>query len=163
MEVTYANSPRWANEAQTAISLTVQFELLPEPVPFLASPDDIVEYGVTLYNNAVAGLYGTVAEYVAPAPIVPSSITALQFLLQAATDGIITQTEALEAAQTGSVPALIQAVFDTLPSDQAFVARVRWARMNSIPRLDSLVAAVGQALSMTTQQMDTFFINAVAL
>jgi hypothetical protein len=163
MNITFANSPRWVNQAQTAITLTVQFETLPEPVSFLASPDDVEAHGVTLYNNAVAGLYGSIAAYVAPPTPVPSEITALQFLLQAATDGIITQLEALEAAQTGSVPALIQAVFDSLAPTQSFAAQVRWARMTSIPRTDPLVAAVGQALSMTTQQMDTFFINAAAL
>lgn len=166
MRVTYANSPKWANPEQTRIALTVQFDTLPEPVPFLASPDDSEAHGRAIYQNAAAGLYGTVAAYVAPPPAptpVPSEITALQFLLQAATDGIITQSEALEAAQTGSVPALIQAVFDTLTPTQSFVAQVRWARMTSIPRTDPLVAAVGQALGMTTQQMDTFFINAAAL
>jgi len=166
MKIAYANSPRWANEANNRIVLTVQFAELNEPVEFLASPDDVEAHGVTLYNNAVAGLYGTVAAYVAPpAPPtpVPTEITALQFLLQAATDGIITQVEALSAAQTGAVPALIQAVFDTLPSEQGFVAKVRWARMTEVPRNDPLVAAVGQVLDMTTQEMDQFFIAAAAL
>jgi hypothetical protein len=163
MKITFANSPRWANAQSTRITLTVQFEEIGEPVEFTASPNDVETHGVTLYNNAVAGIYGTITPYVAPATPVPNQITALQFLLQAATDGIITQSEALQAAQTGAVPALIHAVFDLLPTEQAFAAEVRWARMTAVPRTDPLVAAVGQALSMTTQQMDTFFINAAAL
>lgn len=166
MQVTYANTPKWANAENNRILLTVKFAELEEEVPFLASPNDVEAHGVTLYNNAVAGLYGTVAAYVAPptppTPI-PTEITALQFLLQAATDGIISQAEALSAAQTGAVPSLIQAVFDTLPTEAAFAAKVRWARMTAVPRTDPLVAAVGVALSMTTQEMDDFFITAAAL
>lgn len=166
MQITYANSPKWVNAENNRIVLTVKFAELEEEVPFLASPNDVEPHGVTLYNNAVAGLYGTVAAYVAPpAPPtpIPTEITALQFILQAATDGIITQSEALSAAQTGAVPTLIQAVFDTLSSEQSFAAKVRWARMTEVPRTDPLVAAVGAALNMTTQEMDDFFIAAASL
>lgn len=166
MQITYANTPKWANEANNRILLTVQFAELGEPVEFLASPNDTEVHGVTLYNNAVAGVYGTVAAYVAPPTPptpVPAEITALQFLLQAAIEGIITQGEALAAAQTGAVPALFQAVFDTLTESQAFAAELRWARMTIVPRNDPLVAAVGQVLSMTSQELDEFFIAAEAL
>lgn len=96
-----------------------------------------------------------------PAPIVvPFQITALQFLLQAAADGIITQLEALNAAKTGAVPAVIQEVFDSLSPVESFAAAVKWARMTTVLRDDPLVSAVAAQLNMTSEDVDEFFISA---
>lgn len=61
-----ASNPVYANKDNTAINLDVLFEGFAEPVPFTATPNDPEPYGVTLYNNAVAGQYGPVAPYVPP-------------------------------------------------------------------------------------------------
>lgn len=167
MIITQAWNPVWANAENTLITLSVNFAELPEnEVKFTASADDSEAHGVELYNNAINGEYGEIGEYVAPSapptPI-PAEISTRQFLIAAALNEMITQEEALSAATSGTVPAAIQAVFDQLPGDQAFVALVTWAKMTTIPRVDPLVAAVAAAFNMTSQELDQFYIQAGAL
>lgn len=72
LTIEYAKDPVWANEENTAINLIVKFVEIPEELPFTASPDDPMPYGVELYNNALAGDYGTIAPYVPPpTPVQP--------------------------------------------------------------------------------------------
>ncbi len=49
------------------VNMTVKFAELPAPVPFHAVPDDPVEHGRKLYADALAGVYGPIADYVPPA------------------------------------------------------------------------------------------------
>lgn len=167
MKIAQARLPQWANEAHTVINLMVKFEELgDEEMPFSASQSDVEEHGIELFQNAIQGIYGAIAAYEAPPvqPVpVPTEITTLQFLIAAALNGIITQAEALGVAENGEVPAAIGAVFGQLESDEQFVARVTWAKMTSILRSDSLVDAVGAAFSMTSEQLDQFFIAAAKL
>jgi hypothetical protein len=52
-------------------------------IPFTASPDDVEPMGRELYEQAVAGDFGPVAEYVAP-PVVPPTQEQIDALRQAA-------------------------------------------------------------------------------
>ena len=61
-----ARNPKWANYQKTSINLEVNFdELDEESVEFNAHPDDIVSWGPELFNRAVAGEFGEIAEWVA--------------------------------------------------------------------------------------------------
>lgn len=65
-----ARNPKWANYRKSSIDLEVDFnELDEEYVPFNAHPNDIVSWGPELYNRAVAGEFGVVAEFEIPADI----------------------------------------------------------------------------------------------
>ena len=66
----YAKTPIWNNAESTAIILTVKWEEFNEEMPFGATSYDPEQYGVDLFNRAVAGEFGVVAPYVAP--IVPT-------------------------------------------------------------------------------------------
>lgn len=68
LTIEYAKNPVWNDQAHTTITLIVKFVEIPEEMPFGATPFDPMPYGVELFNNAVAGDYGTVAPYVAPIP-----------------------------------------------------------------------------------------------
>jgi hypothetical protein len=64
-------NPVWVNAEHTRIDCEVNFNHLPEEfVPFTADPTDVMEYSKTIFDECVAGQYGTVAEYVAPPPSV---------------------------------------------------------------------------------------------
>lgn len=69
MHVLSATYPCWQNAEHTLLNLTVQFEHLPEPVPFTATPDDPEPYGRWLFAMARDGEFGPVAEYVSPTPL----------------------------------------------------------------------------------------------
>lgn len=69
-----ARNPRWANLAKTSIDLEVDFDELDEEyVEFNAHPDDICSWGSELFNRAVAGEFGEIAEFEVPPPITKES------------------------------------------------------------------------------------------
>jgi len=78
LTIQYAKDPVWNNTEHNAIHLTVKFDEIPEELPFLATPNDPMPYGVELYNNAVAGDYGTIAPYVPPPEPVQPQTTGIQ-------------------------------------------------------------------------------------
>jgi hypothetical protein len=45
-----------------------------EELPFTATPYDDVSHGKLLYQNAIAGQYGDIAEYIAPIPVVEQTL-----------------------------------------------------------------------------------------
>ena len=63
MNLEYASGCRYANEGHTSISMTVKFSHIPEDVPFTASIDDVEPHGVEIYNRAINGDFGPIAEY----------------------------------------------------------------------------------------------------
>lgn len=67
MEFTDAHSLVWANAQHDAVNMVVNFVDLGE-LPFLASPLDCEDHGRILFNEAVEGTFGAIAEYVAPPP-----------------------------------------------------------------------------------------------
>lgn len=79
-----AHSPRWANAGHTAIDLVVQFDHLPDEVPFTASAGDTEEHGRALFAAAQAGEFGTVADFETPVATVADYIHALDAHLNAA-------------------------------------------------------------------------------
>jgi hypothetical protein len=89
-----------------------------------------------------------------PAPIV---LTSRQLFAALALTGMITQAEALAAGRTGEVPAAVEAVFATLPAQDAFLARLTWATMRDVPRDHPLIAAMVAAGVATAEQVDALF------
>jgi hypothetical protein len=77
MNIQSAHSPAYQNAEGTFINLVVKFEEFPTEIPFGASPDDVEPHGVTLFNNAVAGMYGDIAAYVPPAPTLQPTTSGL--------------------------------------------------------------------------------------
>ena len=66
-------NPVWANAEHTRINCEVDFGHLDEEfVPFTADPTDVMEYSKTIFDECVAGQYGTIGEYVAPPAPAPA-------------------------------------------------------------------------------------------
>lgn len=69
MKILEVQNPIYANPQHTAVNLEVRFDGFGDVfLPFTAVPDDIEEHGRLLYQNAIAGEYGQIAEYVPPSP-----------------------------------------------------------------------------------------------
>lgn len=63
MEYTSVANPVWIDSMHTVIAVDVVFpELGDRPVKFNATPNDVMPYGVEIYNDCVSGKYGAVAE-----------------------------------------------------------------------------------------------------
>lgn len=72
MKYTQVLNPQWANAEHTAINCDVDFDDLREDfVPFTASLDDLYEHTKEIFEKAVAGEFGEIAEYVAPPVVEP--------------------------------------------------------------------------------------------
>ena len=83
----YAKDPVYQNAQGTRIGLTAKFYEIAEELPFAATADDVMSYGVDIYNRAQAGEFGAVAPYVAP-EITPAQNKAEAERLLAATDWV---------------------------------------------------------------------------
>lgn len=75
MNYTQVKNPVWADAEHSAIDCEVDFDDLEEAfVPFTANPSDTVNpASKEIYDQCIAGDYGTIAEYVPPAPLPPPS------------------------------------------------------------------------------------------
>jgi hypothetical protein len=71
--------------------------------------------------------------------------------------GFITEAEGLAAGRTGAVPDVVDAVFASLPAQDAFLARLTWATMREVPRNHPLISAMVDANLATNQQVDAIF------
>lgn len=79
LTIQYAKNPIYSSEDGQTIDLTVKFEEFAEEIGFGATPFDPMPYGVELYNNAKAGLYGPITPYV-PQPVEQPSTSGTQTL-----------------------------------------------------------------------------------
>ena len=66
MNIEYATSPVWANEANSIVNLIVKFDGIPTDAPFSASPVDPAVHGRDLFARAVAGEFGPISPYSIP-------------------------------------------------------------------------------------------------
>jgi hypothetical protein len=92
-----------------------------------------------------------------PAPPAPIILTNRQLFAALALTGFITEAEALAAGRAGAVPAAIDAVFASLPAQDAFLARLTWATMREVPRDHPLISAMIAANLATSEQVDGIF------
>ena len=56
--------PAYADARNRTINCWVKFEDFPNPLPFTASPDDVVPHNVQILAELKAGKYGAIAPYV---------------------------------------------------------------------------------------------------
>ena len=91
--ITYSNArnPKWANAAQTAITLEVMFDHLPDDpwASCVVKPSGDLPHCHQLYAAAVNGDYGTIAAY---APEVISGDEAMD-ILRTRRDELLTETD----------------------------------------------------------------------
>jgi hypothetical protein len=139
-----------------------------EPIPFTASPDDIMPYGRELYERAIAGEFGEAASAdplpPPPPPTVPSEISDRQFFQQLAAQGVITKAEALAAVRTGDLPASMLAMISSIESgDERFAAEIILSGATQFRRDHALVGFFASAMGWTSEQVDDLFRAAARL
>ncbi len=101
------------------------------------------------------------ADFLAALPPSPPSLTIIlsnrQLFAALALTGLITEADALAAGRVGTVPPAIDAVFASLPEQDAFLARLTWATMREVPRDHALISAMIAANLATAEQVDAIF------
>ncbi|MEI9917108.1 MAG: hypothetical protein WDN29_16395 [Methylovirgula sp.] len=103
------------------------------------------------------------APYVPPPAPVPSSISRRQFFQQLATQGIITQAEALAAVQTGAIPTELSTLVSALPAAAQFAAQMKISGASDFLLTDPLTQELATAYGWTTAQVDALWTAAAAL
>jgi hypothetical protein len=68
MRLEYAKDPKWVDAEHTLIELTVKWDRFSEELPFAASQHDCEAHGRAVFDAAVKGDFGPIAEYVPPPP-----------------------------------------------------------------------------------------------
>lgn len=93
-----------------------------------------------------------------PLPVapVPPSISFAQLLIGLVSEQWITEADG-EGWLTGTLPAAVTTVIDTLPKEQQFAAKARALRPSEVLRADPLVAAMGAAAGKKEAEIDDFF------
>lgn len=147
MKIISAANPRWADEAQTALDLDVEFEEL-GILPFTAKVDDSEPHGRALFASAVAGDFGVIAPYVAPPTPIPASVSMRQARLALLGAGLLQTVDAAVAS---------------MPGVEGDAARIEWEYALSVERGSPLVAGLSAALNLTTEQLDALFTTAAGL
>jgi hypothetical protein len=159
MAITISNL-KYASADNALIDMTVT-SWLASPIQFTYHANDPEPLSL-----AVAPLISgqSIAAYSAPVAPVPASVTRRQMILGLVAAGYITSAEGIAAAQSGAVPAAVQAVINTLPDQSSKdAATITWASMSICERSNSLVAALAAANSLTSAQVDALFQSWVTL
>ncbi|MFN9803787.1 MAG: hypothetical protein ACK54Y_08170 [Bacteroidota bacterium] len=91
--------------------------------------------------------------------VVPSPITATQMLIVLQDMGFITETEATDRSQ---FPTAFNALLSE-NAEQNRAIKIRWANLTIVERNDPLVSTFGSLLSLTSEQINTMFIQAAAI
>lgn len=79
--LTSLTNPRWSNAEHTMIDCNITTSQFGDEVlPFTASSTDVEAHGRAIFADLVAGVYGPIAEYVAPPEPVQPTVEGAQTL-----------------------------------------------------------------------------------
>lgn len=85
MQIKNVKTPQWSNAEHTLLDVTLETDVFGE-IPFSASPDDVEAHGREIFADAVAGKFGVIAEYVAPAKTPEQIIEGFKAAIQSTLD-----------------------------------------------------------------------------
>jgi hypothetical protein len=98
-----------------------------------------------------------------PAPQPVTDVSFWQFMLAAASLGIITLAEAEAAVDTRAMPALFAATLEQLPDPQRTMARIKFKGITRVVRGDDLFALMVATGAATDEQIDGVFAVAASI
>ena len=107
MKISNINSPRYSNAESTAITVNLDIEsptLTKSNIPFTATPDDTTDYGPDIYQRALAGEFGEIAEYVAPVPTLEQMTARNAAKLAALTKVALTAIDTIQCSAAAGNP-----------------------------------------------------------
>lgn len=134
--LTDISSPRYTKN-NTAIDVQAD---MPDGtrITFTASPDDVMDYGPAIYQNALDGAYGPIAPYVEPPSPKVSSATARQMRLELLARGLLPEVESAVKTMGAEV-------------------QIEWEYATVIERANVFVAAMAQHFGMSESDLDSVF------
>lgn len=158
MQIKNVKTPQWANAEHTMINVVLDADAYVD-IPFSASPDDVEAHGREIFSDAVAGKFGTIAEYVAP-PAPARSVPQ-----------IVTRYQGRAALLQMSLLDDVDAHYAALPTDTADesvnlknrMAKERWVGMLNFERDSDELTAIAALYGMSETQIDDLFCFAATI
>ena len=150
---------RWVNSDQTMFDADVLFQELEAfgPVPFTAVDGADTRHGREIWEKAINGDYGSIAEYVPPPEPSPEEIreampplTARQLRLGLVDNGY----------SVAQVEAAIAAIADETEREKA---QIEWEYASEYRRTHPLIGQIAAALGLTAEQIDAMWVSAASL
>jgi len=72
--LTSLTNPVWSNAEHTRIDCNITTSQFgDEQLPFTADQNDVEAHGRAIFGDIISGIYGTIAKYVAPPPVVTAT------------------------------------------------------------------------------------------
>ena len=158
MQIKNVKTPQWANAEHTLLDVTLETDTYGE-IPFSASPDDVEAYGREIFEDAVAGKFGIIAEYVAPPlppRVVPQSVTRYQGRAALLQIGLLDDIDAYYAA----LPIDTE---DTEVNMYNRIAKERWAGILNFERSSAELSSVASLYNLSETQVDDLFCFAATI
>jgi len=95
MQCISAKNPKWTDVKHTRIDLITTFNNIPDEIPFTADPKDCEAHGRDIFQRAVKGEFGPVAEYEPPPP---PTYEEQSTIVREKRDRLLTETDWTQAA-----------------------------------------------------------------
>lgn len=144
-------NPEWADEEHKVLRAEVLFEELEDQFGFVAFStieNADTDHGLEVWQNAISGDYGAIAEFIPPTieqvRASMSNLTARQFRL-----GL------LSLGKLEAVPAAIA----KLPQPEKSQAEIEWNFATEFRRLHPLITQLVPILGMTDEQVDAVWLE----
>lgn len=125
MQVQTAKNPMWANAERSTINLLIDLPGVGE-IPFSASALDIEKHGRELFDRAVAGEFGAIADPALPTPEMVAELAkkqaAQEARVEAKTDNV---TQYITSHTPAEIKDWVQGKLPSLPAaESAFISRL---------------------------------------
>ncbi len=154
MQIEYAKNPQWVNAEHTLIDLTVKFSEFAEEVPFTASNSAAESYTNEIFNQAMLGNYGVIAEYQEPEVTTTTSTTVSQVAMRQ-------MRLALHAR--GILSSVDSAIAQIADSSLREVVQIEWEYATVIKRTASWFQTLAEQLNVVGEDLDNLFLEASTL
>lgn len=135
---------RFSKPDNLFIDCVVLFEGFDNYVPFTASQNDSENHGREIFNRAMAGEFGAVADYVQE-PLPPAPIP---------------QTVSMRQARLALLEAGLLDTVSTAMQGAGQAEQIEWEYATEVRRDSALVAAMAVALGLNDAQLDALFVAA---
>lgn len=154
MQIEYAKNPRWVNAEHTLMDLTVKFSEFAEELPFTACNNAAEIYSCQIFEQAIQGQYGEIAEYQTPPLTSTTNTTVFQVDMRQ-------MRLALHArGLLSSVDATIAQITDESLRD---VVKIEWEYATVIKRSANWFQTLSEQLSIVGEDLDNLFLEASKL
>jgi myo-inositol-hexaphosphate 3-phosphohydrolase len=157
MNIENVKNPRWANAQHTAIDLEVKFAEFNADVVYTASANDTVDYSVALYNAAVTGEYGEIADYQEP------DVAQINSQLSTNVTKVTMRQMRLALLSRGKLSDVAGAIAAIADAQEQERVRIEWEYSVEVPKGSAWFQQIATNMGIVGDDYDNLFVEASTL